>query len=77
MSESVFEKLLDKATKSYMKNVPTFVKTYKLSKIVESPDLLLVDADQPENYLPGMWDGIQGYKRELSFIDGCEEADND
>ena len=68
-----FEKLLDEVAKSYLEDEPTFNQIYKLSKIMDNPDLMLMNVDELETYLLGMWDGVQGYKRELSMIDDCEE----
>ena len=68
-----FEKLLDEVTKSCLEDEPTFKQIYKLSKIMDNPDLMLMNVDELETYLLGMWDGVQGYKRELSMIDDCEE----
>lgn len=68
-----FEKLLDEVTNSYLEDEPTFYQTHKLSKIMDNPDLILMDVDELETYLLGMWDGIQIYKRELSIIEGDVE----
>lgn len=72
-----FEKLLDEVTKSYLEDGPTVNQIHKLSKIMDNPDLILMDVDELENYLLGMWDGIQRYKRELSIIDGYVEVEDE
>lgn len=70
-----FEKLLDEVTKSYIEDDgPTVNQIHKLSKIMDNPDLILMDVEDLEIYLMGMWDGIQRYKRELSIIDGHVEV---
>ena len=68
-----FEKLLDEVAKSYLEDEPTFNQIYKLSKIMDNPDLMLMNVDELETYLLGMlWDDIQGYRREVTIVGGDE-----
>ena len=73
-----FEKLLDEVTKSYLEDDgPTVNQIHKLSKIMDNPDLILMDVDDLENYLLGMWDGVQRYKKQLPTLEdflGWEEG---
>lgn len=69
-----FEKLLDEVTNSYLEDGPTVNQIHKLSKIMDSSELFLMDVDELETYLLGMWDGIQRYKRELSIINWYVEV---